>query len=252
MLEINKVVCMDNLEYLKQIPNDYINLIYSDILYNTGKKFKDYDDNLGTPQEAMSWYKPRLLEMRRTLKDTGSIYLQCDYRLVHYLKVEMDNIFGIKNFRNDIVWCYNGGGVTKKQFNKKHDDILFYSKTNNFKFNTQYQPYNDNTAKRFLSKHKGKDKSSNLLIGTPMTDWWTDIKCIANPANKEYTGYKTQKPLQLMDRIIKASSIEGDLCADFFIGSGGFIIKSKELKRNYIGCDIGQKAVDITNSRLVS
>ena len=83
-MEINKIYCMDNLELLKQIPDESIDLIYNDILYNTGKKFKDYDDNLGTPQEAIEWYRPRLVEMKRVLKDIGSIYLQCDCRLVQY------------------------------------------------------------------------------------------------------------------------------------------------------------------------
>ena len=91
---INKLFCKDNLELLNEIPDDYIDLIYCDILYNTGKNFKDYNDNLGTPEEAIGWYRPRLLEMKRVLKNTGSIYLQCDYRLVHYLKVEMDKKYG--------------------------------------------------------------------------------------------------------------------------------------------------------------
>jgi adenine specific DNA methylase Mod len=195
---------MDNLELLKQLKDNSIDLIYCDVLYNTGKKFKDYEDKLGTPQQAIEWYRPRLLQMKRILKDTGSLYLQCDYRLVHYLKVEMDNIFGLNNFINEIVWCYNGGGVTKKCFNKKHDNILLYGKSKNFTYNTQYQPYNENSAKRLLSKHKGKDKSSKLKHGTPMVDWWNDIKCIVNPANKEYVDYNTQKPKDLLRRIIKA------------------------------------------------
>lgn len=242
---------MDNLELMKQLPNESISLIYCDILYNTGKKFKDYDDNLGTPQQAIEWYEPRLIEMKRLLKNTGSIYLQCDYRLVYYLKVKMDEIFGIYNFQNDIIWCYNGGGVTKSRFNKKHDNILFYSKSNNFNFNTQYQPYNENSAKRLLNQHKGKDKSDKLIIGTPMVDWWNDIKCIVNPENIEYENYNTQKPKALLERIIQASSNQGDLVADFFCGSGTTCIVAKELGRNYLGCDINQKAIDITYDRLI-
>ena len=242
---------MDNLELMKQLPNESISLIYCDVLYNTGKKFKDYDDNLGTPQQAIEWYEPRLIEMKRLLKNNGSIYLQCDYRLVHYLKVKMDEIFGIDNFQNDIIWCYNGGGVTKSRFNKKHDNILFYSKSNKFTFNTQYQPYNKNSAKRLLNQHKGKDKSDRLTIGTPMVDWWNDIKCIVNPENIEYENYNTQKPKALLERIIQASSNQGDLVADFFCGSGTTCIVAKELDRNYLGCDINQRAIDITYDRLI-
>jgi len=93
-VEINKVYCIDNLELMEQMDGNSVDLIYSDILYNTGKKFDDFDDNLGSPQEAIEWYKPRVREMHRVLKDTGSIYLQCDSNLVHYLKVEMDRVFG--------------------------------------------------------------------------------------------------------------------------------------------------------------
>ena len=88
-MELNKVYCMDNLELLEQLPTGSIDLIYCDILYNTGKNFKDYNDNLGTVTQAMKWYRPRLFQMKRVLKSTGLIYLQCDYRLVHYLKVKM-------------------------------------------------------------------------------------------------------------------------------------------------------------------
>ena len=249
-MELNKLHCIDNLEIMRDMPSENIDLIYCDILYNTGKKFKDYDDNLGTPQEAIEWYEPRLLEMRRLLKDTGSIYLHMDYRLVHYMKVKMDEVFGIKNFQNHIIWCYNGGGVTKKRFNKKHDDILFYTKSKNFIYNTQYQPLNKNSANRLKHNHRGLDKSDRIKKGTPMVDWWVDIKCIVNPANKEYVGYNTQKSKALLERIIKASSNKGDVIADFFMGSGTTCVVAKELGRNYIGCDINLKSIEITDKRL--
>lgn len=250
MIELNKCYCMDNLELTNQIGNNSIDLIYGDILYGTGKKFADYQDLKANKDEIYKFYIPRIQEMHRVLKESGSIYLQMDYRISHWIRCIMDDIFGYSNFKNEIIWCYNGGGVTKKQFNKKHDNILFYSKSNNFKFNTQYQPYNDNSAKRLLNKHRGEDKSDRLELGTPMVDWWTDIKCIVNPANTEYANYNTQKPLQLMDRIIKASSNENDIVVDLFCGSGSFLVKAKELHRNYIGCDISEKAIQISNNRL--
>ena len=231
--ELNKVYCMDNLELLKQMDDNSVDLIYCDILYNTGRKFKDYDDNLGTPQQAMEWYRPRLIEMRRILKDTGSIYLQCDYRLIHYLKIEMDNIFKVENFINEIIWKYGLGGSGKKSFSKKHDNILFYSKSKDYIFNIQYE-----------------DATSNKLKGCKkkMIDVW-DIANINNMA-KERIGYDTQKPKELLRRIIKASSNKNDVIADFFVGSGTSLVVAKELGRDYIGCDINQRAVDITNKRL--
>jgi site-specific DNA-methyltransferase (adenine-specific) len=249
-MEINKVVCMDNLEYMKSLPSESIDLIYGDILYCTGKKFKDYQDLKPNRVVVESFYIPRLDEMHRLLKVTGSIYLQMDYRIVHWIREIMDDVFGYDNFQNEIIWCYNGGGITKQRFNRKHDNILFYSKTKDYKFNTQYQPYNDNSVGRLKHKHRGEDKSDRVNIGTPMVDWWTDIKCIVNPANVEYVGYDTQKPLSLAERIILASSDKGDTVADFFMGSGFFIAKAKILERNYIGCDINPRAVEITYNRI--
>ena len=252
-VELNKVYCMDNLELLKQMDDNSVDLIYCDILYNTGKKFKDYNDNLGTPQQAMEWYKPRLIEMKRVLKDTGSIYLQCDYRLVHYLKVEMDAIFGISNFRNDIIWQYSWGVRTEKCWNKKHDNIIMYSKSNQITFNV-----NDVLEKRNLqeqSKNRLKYKGALISDGNKRknglvlpTDVWNIP--IINGMSKERVGYNTQKPKILLEKIIKASSNKGDTIADFFVGSGTSLVVAKELGRNYIGCDINQRAVDITNKRL--
>lgn len=259
----NECFCMDNLELMKELPSDSIDLIYCDILYNTGKKFKDYDDRLGTPQEAMEWYKPRLIEMKRILKNTGSIYLQCDYRLVHYLKVEMDKVFGIENFRNDIVWSY-GGQSRANDISSKHDNILRYSKSKIFIYNTQYKPYSERSLKEFRHKNdKGqkcvrtcrRDKNGNKVYyytpigeGACITDVW-DIGNLT-PSSKERVGYDTQKPRTLIERIIKASSNEGDIVADFFCGSGTTGVVAKELNRKYILCDINPRAIEISEKRL--
>lgn len=286
---INTINCVDNLELMKQIPDNSIDLIYCDILYNTGKKFKDYDDKLGTPQQAMEWYKPRLIEMNRILKDTGNIYLQCDYRLVHYLKVEMDKIFEIANFRNDIIWeksKIKGARHKSKSFGIVTDNILYYTKTNKYKYIQQYRPI-DLTAKNNKFKYKNKDgkiysrdcplgdysekkiaqfekegkiyttkNGKKQLIryldevkGIPIGNLWCDIYAI-NQVGKERVGYDTQKPKALIERIIKASSNEGDIVADFFCGSGTTGVVAKELNRKYILCDISEKACKISEDRL--
>ena len=142
---------MDNLELLNQLPDKCIDLIYCDVLYNTGKKFKDFNDNLGSPQEAIQWYKPRLIEMRRVLKNTGSIYLQCDSNLSHYLKVEMDSIFDIHNFQRDIIWrigWVSGYKSKAKNWIRNHDDILYYTKSDKFTFNKEYIPYPTDYVRR--------------------------------------------------------------------------------------------------------
>ena len=258
-MELNKIYCMDNLELLKQLEDESIDLIYYDILFNTGKRFKDYNDNLGTTQQAMEWYKPRLIEMKRILKDVGSIYLQCDSRLVHYLKVDMDKIFGIDKFRNNLVWCYKSQGFSKKQWSSKHDDILFYTKSNKWIFNlndVREEP-SESWVKRYgkeLEKNgffiDGKGKRYNNFVGSPPRDW-LNINILPQ-AHKERVGYDTQKPKKLLERIIKASSNEGDVVADFFCGSGTSLVVAKELNRQYIGCDINPRAIEITNKRLKS
>ena len=140
MVNINNVYQMDCMELLNHIEGNSIDLIYCDILYNTGKNFKDYNDNLGSPQEAVEWYKPKFEEMKRTLKDTGLLYIQCDYNLSHYIKILLDEIFGAKNFRNEIIWWYNSAPRKKKDFGKRHDTIFRYSKTDNYYFNED-SPY---------------------------------------------------------------------------------------------------------------
>ena len=285
-MEINKLYNIDNLELLKQLPSESIDLIYSDILYNTGKKFKDYDDKLGTPQEAMEWYKPRLIEMHRVLKDTGSIYLQCDYRLVHYLKVEMDNIFGLDNFKNDITWKRQpprGARKQSKQYPRIIDNILYYSKSDSYIYNQQFRPYSDKMMKRYKKDEKGRlyrlgdlgDYSEESILnfekqgkiymtknnkkqlirfldeedGEPISDLWEDISNV-NSMAKDRVNYDTQKPKLLLERIIKTSSNEGDIIADFFCGSGTSLVVAKELGRQYIGCDINPKAIEISQNRL--
>ena len=261
----------DNLELMKQLPPESIDLIYCDILYNTGKKFKHYDDKLGTPKEAMEWYIPRVIEMKRLLKETGSIYLQCDYRLVHYLKVEMDGIFGIENFINEIIWYYTLGGKSNKYFAKKHDAILWYSKSSKYTFNDQeiriplspnkhdkkgvdYGGRNgvDENGRMYVEKWgTGRKKLYRYYIdeGKIPEDVWIDINTLHYRVN-EYVDYSTQKPKALLERIIKASSNSNDTIADFFMGSGTTGEVALELGRKFIGCDVGDKACEISKKRI--
>jgi site-specific DNA-methyltransferase (adenine-specific) len=246
---------MDNLELMKQMDSECIDLIYCDILYNTRKKFKDFDDRLGTTQEAIEWYRPRLQEMHRLLKKNGSIYIHCDWHLVHYMKVLMDEIFEEKNFRNEIIWRYKRWTTSSNnKFQSMHDNILFYAKGNN-KITHQYEPL----EKPRMYQNR-KDKNGDVVRnedGTvkyfPQTvrqidDVW-EIPFL-NPRAKERVGYDTQKPKALLERIIKASSNEGDVVADFFCGSGTTLVVAKELGRQYIGCDINPRAIEITEKRL--
>lgn len=239
----------DNLDLMNFLPDNYIDLIYCDILYNTRKNFKTYNDNLGSTQDALLWYIPRLQQIYRILKPTGLLYLQMDYRLVHYLKVELDKIFGEQFFCRHIIWCYTSGGISKTDFPSKHDDILKYSKGKSYTYVPELKPYSEKTLQRGLTQCKGENYELSKE-GTPIVDWWNDITPLLSPTCYERLGYDTQKPKKLLERIIKTSSNKNDIIADFFMGSGTTGEVALDLNRKFIGCDIGQKACEISQKRL--
>jgi DNA modification methylase len=199
---------------------------------------------------------PRLVELRRVLKSTGSIYLHCDPTASHYLKMLMDAIFGGENFQNEIVWYYRGAGISKKRFARRHDIILFYGKSDNLIFNPDEvrTGYAEATIDRFRhyigNVRKGKDFGLQRLHpkGKHPDDVW-EISIVA-PSAKERVGYPTQKPEALLERIIKASSNEGDLVLDPFCGCGTTIAVAQRLNRRWIGIDITHLAVTLIKHRL--
>jgi len=224
---------------------------------------------------------PRLIEMQRILKDTGSIYLHCDHTMSHSLKLLMDSVFGRQNFRNDIAWCYRGMPAKAKKFQAKHDNILFYAKSNLAIFNvlqTESTPesrrtyesarrrgYNVNRSRGMVTifdheKYKAAVEDGSLPKGlrekefdggmTPMLDWWSDIKIIGGPKNKERVGYPTQKPLALLERIIQASSNPGDLVLDPFCGCATTCVAAEKLGRQWIGIDVSPKAAELVMTRM--
>ena len=246
-----KIKCCDNLELISKIESKTVDLIYCDILYGTGRNFMDYKDLYPIREIIEEHYMPRLKEMHRILKDTGSIYLQMDYRINHWVRLIMDDIFGYGNFENEIIWCYKSGGSSNKKWSKKHDTILFYSKcTSKKKFNIQFEKSymvvgsGENPAQKYY-----KDKNGNYTI-VKCKDYWVGIGMLAT-SSKERVGYDTQKPKSLIERIIKASSNEGDLVADFYLGSGTTAEVCFDLDRNFVGCDINQRAVYIAKERCV-
>jgi len=227
----------DNLELMAEIKDNTVDLIYCDILYGTGRKFKDYQDLKPIRSEIEAHYLPRLKEMHRILKPTGSIYLQMDTKINHWVRCLMDDVFGYENFRNEIVWGYSWGGVSKNKYPSKHDHILYYSKTNKYTYNIQYENYTTKD-KRWHNNNAGKS----------IRDIWDDIPII-NTMSNERVGYATQKPKALIERIIKASSNEGDLVADFYAGSFTTAEVCKDLKRNFIGCDINPNCLEKAKER---
>lgn len=193
----------------------------------------------------------RLLELRRVLKDTGSIYLHCDPTASHYLKILMDTVFGKENFRNEIVWSYAGGGIPTKDLPRKHDILLRYTKTKTYFFKPEYKPYTTGTIQRGRTKIKGKYAQKGLRPeGTPVNDWWIDVPKITSPTDPEKLGFPTQKPIALLKRIISCSSEPHSVVLDPFCGCGTTVIAAESMNRTWIGIDITHLAINLIKWRL--
>jgi len=261
----NSIIYGDNLQVLSNLPDNYVDLIYLDPPFNSKRNYiviGDPKSNTGKAQVAyfkdvwhsydtyIKFLEVRLEEMKRILKPTGSLYLHCDPTMSHYIKIMMDKVFGIKNYRNEIVWSYKSGGASKKTFAKKHDIIFWYTKTNSYKFNNikdisyvdkskGYNPY----TKQYI------DDNGKPYVLINMRDVWNIPYINAHDFQKR-VGYPTQKPLLLLERIIEASSNEGDLVLDPFNGSGTTVEAAVRLKRNFIGIDMHPVSIETTKKRL--
>ena len=239
--------------YLEKVINDYPYLV---------QFIQSVEVIHGKPMMAyLTYMTQRILEMHRVLKDTGSLYLHCDPTASHYLKIILDRVFGKNNFRNEIVWCYPPGGKAPKYaFHRKHDLIFYYSKSSNPKFRHSYRPLTDYQKSKFTKtdkngrkykEYRGKTRTYlDNLPGSPVPDWWYDVPSLGQTISKEKVGYPTQKPLALLDRIIKASSNEGDLVLDPFCGCATTCVAAQQLNRKWIGIDIESKSADLVVDRL--
>ncbi len=257
----------------------------SDILKNFLRIWIESVERMASKDKKLLAYliymAERLVLMRQIMKDTGSLYYHCDPTASHYIKIIMDGIFGSENFRNEIVWCYKEREMSKTHYNKKHDILLFYSKTIHFYFAWQRiaEPYSEVTLKKFKYKDqkglyqiRGKgikgspvykadglspqheEKYPDLVYrqyigaGVPPRDWL--YIPIINKASKERLGYPTQKPLALLNRIIKASCPENGLVLDPFCGCGTTLHSAIQNKRKWIGIDISPLAIKVIKERI--
>ena len=273
----------DNLYLLRQMPSESVDLIYIDPPFFSNRTYTQIwgDDNEVRSfndifQDGMfsylAWLNARLWEMKRVLKSTGSIYVHCDWHASHYIKTEMDKTFGYDNFQNEIVWCYSQGGRPSDRFSNKHDILLNYKKDKEPVFNQKLIkiPYEllskksssaftktDENGRKYQENRHGKSEKLYRYYedeGKVPYDWWTDIHQMTGRAaasGKEYIGYPTQKPETLLERIIKVSSSEGDVVADFFMGGGTTGAVALKNGRRFIGCDISRVAVSVSASRLI-
>ncbi len=282
-LEPNQLFFGDNLHIMRALPSNSIDLIYIDPPFFSGR---NYNIVFGDQNEVRSfvdiweggmpgyltWLNARILEMKRLLKPTGSIYVHCDWHASHYIKCELDKIFGYDKFINEIVWTYSGAGTPKNRFAKRHDIIFWYSKGKDWKFNIdkvreEYAPATIERFKHYIgNKRNGGDFGIQTL--NPLGKHPDDVLRISiiPPSGNERIGYPTQKPIELIQKLVEAASEPGDTVADFFMGGGTTIavaagVRAKRTKttieyyrtepRRFIGSDISKIAVSVTRDRLL-
>ncbi len=262
----------DNLEELKKIESNSINLIYLDPPFFTQKthKLKDsnnkeysFEDSWESIEEYMFFIEERLKECYRVLKEDGALFLHCDKAASHYLRVVLDKVFGMNNFVNEIIWYYRRWSNSKKGLLNSHQNIYFYAKTKKFKFKKLFTEYSPTTNIDQILQNRVKNKEGKSIYqkdeygeivmnnnkqGVPLGDVW-EIPFL-NPRAKERCGYPTQKPILLLEKIIELVTDEGDLVLDPFCGSGTTLVAAKLLNRKYIGIDISKEAIELAKLRL--
>ncbi|BAD63361.1 adenine-specific DNA methylase [Shouchella clausii KSM-K16] len=263
----------DCLEQLKKIPDESVDLIYLDPPFYTQKtqklKTRDnqkeyyFEDSWESIQEYFNFIKVRLEECHRVLKKTGSIFLHCDKSASHYLRVALDEVFGMDKFQSEIIWAYKRWSNSKVGLLNNHQTIYFYSKTKKFKFNKIYTDYSATTNIDQILQERVRDENAKSVYkvdengkpiigkekkGVPLSDVW-NIPFL-NPKAKERTGYPTQKPILLIEQILKLVTDEGDKVLDPFCGSGTTLVTANIMNRKYIGIDISEDAIQLTKQRL--
>lgn len=276
MVEKMKVNCIiegDCLDKMQAIEEGTVDLIYLDPPFFTEKKHAlknrertkefSFDDIWGSDKGYAEYLEERILLMHTLLKKTGSIFVHCDKSGEHIIRAILDQVFGEKNFQSEIIWSYKRWSNSKKGLLPAHQNIYFYSKTNDFKFNTIYTSYSETTnidqilQRRTRDEHnksvydvdeKGEFKHGDKKKGVPLSDVW-DIPYL-NPKARERVGYPTQKPLLLLERIIELVTQKGDVVLDPFCGSGTTCVAAKLLERKYFGIDKSSDAVKLSLGRL--
>lgn len=260
----------ENLEFLRGVPDNSIDLVYIDPPFGTGQtrrlqsirtgvgdkvrsgfggrsyRFdvvsdRQYSDDMPL-EEYLAFLEARIVEIHRVLRPTGSLYLHLDFHTVHYARLVLDEVFGPERFLNEVIWAYDYGGRPRNKWPRKHDNILWYAKSDSWIFNRDDIDRIPYMAPGLV----GAEKAARGKL--PTDTWWMTIV----PTNsRERTGYPTQKPVKLLERIVRASSCPGDIVADFFCGSGTTGVAAKKLGRRFLLTDINPEAVSIAETRLV-
>jgi site-specific DNA-methyltransferase (adenine-specific) len=269
------VIFGNNLEVLPTLDDESVQLVYLDPPFFTNKTHSlvtrdnsaeySFSDNWESREDYLNFIRQVLVECRKKLKPDGSIFLHCDKSASHYLRILLDEVFGENNFQSEIIWAYKRWSNAKKGLLNSHQNIYFYSKSENFKFNFIYTDYspttnidqilqarerNGNGKSAYQRDENGKIVLANEKKGVPLSDVW-NIPFL-NPKAKERVGYPTQKPILLLERIIEIATNENDVVLDAFCGSGTSLVAAKLLNREFIGIDISAEAIELTNQRLAN
>ncbi|MDJ0449194.1 site-specific DNA-methyltransferase [Methylocystis sp. JR02] len=263
----------DCLEILKKMPFACANLVYLDPPFFSGRNHRSstrdggihysFEDVWSHSDAYLNFLVERLAECKRIMKEDASIFVHCDHNNVHLARQALDITFGADNFQSDIIWSYKRWSNSKRGLLQQHQTILFYSMSRSFKWRQMMVDYSattnlDQIMQKRMRDSRGKsvyatDASGNIVYGTekrgvPLGDVW-DIPFL-NPKAKERTGYPTQKPLLLLERIIDLTTDENDLVVDPFCGSGTTLVAAKLKNRRFFGIDVSPDAVALTNNRL--
>lgn len=266
----NLLIFGDNLQILKTfyenkdilIKNKIkgkVKLIYIDPPFATKSEFQNRDDAKAYSDkkkgaEFVEYLRKRLIVAKEILADDGSIFVHLDWKKSHYIKLVLDEVFGENNFRNEIIWTYTGPGSPKmRQFNRKHDTIFWYTKTDNWIFNGDKVRMPSDVHQGGFNNEMDEDMSGNYSDkGKIPEDWWyMAVAARTRIDGVDRTGYPTEKPNKLIERIIKATTNEGDIIMDFFAGSGVVPFIAEKLGRKWIACDIGKLSIYTIQNRLL-
>ena len=258
----DQVIHGDAFEVAAGLPAGCMNAIYIDPPFGTGAvqrgRGHSYVDRTDDPDAFVAWLSPLLAQSRRVLARTGSLFVHLDYRAVHYVKVELDRLFGRDLFVNEIVWCYAVGGKSRRGFGRKHDTILWYANGPDWAFypDAVRVPRRGGSHMRLVDGVQEKtDRKTGRVYRYPVAagkvpeDWWTDVETL-NHSDAERTGWPSQKPERLIERILTAVTQPGDRVADWFAGSGTTAAVARRLGRHFLVVDREAAAVAVMKKRL--
>lgn len=273
MLQSKNLILADCLDGLKSFGSSTCDMIYLDPPFFTNKKHSSstrdgtkhfsFTDVWYNAEDYVDFMHDRLLEMRRVLKSSGTIFFHGDHNNTHLARLVLDEVFGVSNFVSEIIWHYKRWSNPKRGLLQQHQNILVYSKTPDFKWNTIFTDYSPTTNIDQIMQKRGRDERGKAIYqrdasgntvyadekrGVPLGDVW-EIPFL-NPKAKERTGYPTQKPILLLEKIIGLATDEGDLVLDPFCGSGTTLVAAKLMDRKYVGLDISPDAIHLSESRL--